>query len=60
MLQSVLENAPGLVIDGLRAHGAPNHCSSLESTNLTYGMRCYYNCQEAIYLHESNNGFLRM
>ena len=25
------ENAPGLVIDGLRAHGAPNHCSSLEA-----------------------------
>ena len=49
------ENAPGLVIDGLRAHGAPNHCSSLTSTNLTIRNAVYYNCQEALYLAQSNN-----
>ena len=48
------ETAPGLVIDGLRAHGAPNHCSVV-GANVTLRNAVLYNCQDYFYLHQTDN-----
>jgi hypothetical protein len=48
------EDTPGLVIDGLRAHGAPNHCGST-ATNTTVRNAVLYNCQDYFYLYQTDN-----
>jgi hypothetical protein len=51
---SIGGNAPGLVIDGLRAHGAPNHCGAAGS-GVTLRNAVFYNCQDYFYLMSTND-----
>ena len=48
------ESAQYLVVDGLRAHGAPNHCGSV-GTNNTVRNVVQFNCQDYFYLVEKDN-----
>jgi hypothetical protein len=48
------DTAPGLIIDGLRAHGAPNHCNVVGS-DVTVRNAVLYNCQDYFYLHQTSN-----
>jgi hypothetical protein len=51
---SIGGSAPGLVIDGLKAHGAPNHCGAAGS-GVTLRNSVQYNCQDYFYLMSTNN-----
>ena len=43
------------MIDGLRAHGAPNHCGSVAAPNTTVRNAVLYNCQDYFYLYQTDN-----
>lgn len=45
------EQSSGLVIDGLRMHGAPNHCGAYGKDS-TIRNAVFYNCQDYFYLNE--------
>ena len=49
------DGAPGLVIDGLRMHGAPNHCGTVGDEQHYYGTAVLYNCQDYFYLNQTDN-----
>jgi hypothetical protein len=49
------DGTPGLIIDGLRLHGAPNHCGSGVGTGVTLRNAVFYNCQDYFYVAEGQN-----
>jgi hypothetical protein len=50
------ETSTGVLIDGLRAHGSPNHCGLMGKTsNITFRNLTMYNCQDYLWLAESDN-----
>jgi len=44
-------NSPGLMIEGLESHGAPNHCGTVAS-NATLRNAVIWNCQDYMYMVE--------
>ena len=49
------ENATGLVVENIRAHGAPNHCSAAGTGNAIVRNAILYNCQDYVWLRSTNN-----
>ena len=47
-------DAPGVVIDGARIHGAPNHCGVGGLSTGTVRNVVIYNCQDYVWLNDTN------
>jgi hypothetical protein len=53
------EGSTGVTVDGLRAHGSPNHCGFfMEMTNFTLRNFIAYNCQDVFWIESSQNTVL--